>query len=54
MYLPDQDADIILGRTIVREWVDACSQGYITVNLNKARAKEIVATSSLICITLSW
>jgi len=54
MYLPDQDADIILGRAILRKWGDACSQGYITVNLNKARAKEIITTSSLICITLSW
>jgi len=53
MYLPDQDAYIILGRTIVRKWGYTCSKGYTIVNLNKARTKKIITTSCLICITLS-
>ena len=53
MYLPDKDADIILGTTIARKRVYACSQSNFIVNLNKARAKEIIATSGLISIALS-
>lgn len=51
-YLPHKYTDIILGATIARDWEDAGPHCYFTVDLNEARAKEIVATCGLISITL--
>jgi len=51
-YLPDKYANIILGTTIAGNRVDACTHCNLVVDLNKARAQQIVATSGLICITL--
>jgi hypothetical protein len=52
LYLPDKYADVILGSTKTGNRVDACTHRNLVVDLNKARAQEIVATGGLICITL--
>lgn len=52
IYLPDKYADIILRIPVWGNWRNARSHCYVTADLNKSRAKKIVATCSLICITL--
>lgn len=50
--LPNQDANVVLGATVPRDWGDACPHGYVTVDLNETWAQKVVASRCLIRVTL--
>lgn len=53
-YLPDKNTDVVLRVAIRRDRRNACAHCYVTVDLDEARAQQVVTTRGLVCITLLY